>query len=102
MVPRRMKSRGLKGNYGADDPEGAETVAAPATVSGEPSVISSTTGGPFNRGRLGKVGARRRPASQETCHRKTVFNRATGMSQQTGELLMATFVQTARPTTIAA
>src|SRR5215469_13063529 len=33
-VPRRIDSRGLKWEHGADDPIGAKTVTAPATVSG--------------------------------------------------------------------
>jgi hypothetical protein len=39
MVPEGMTSDGINREHGADDPNGAKTVAAPATVSGLPDVL---------------------------------------------------------------
>src|SRR4051794_24152063 len=54
--------QGINREHGEDDPIGAETVTAPATVSGEPAANS-------DHWETGKVGVRRGPVSQETCHR---------------------------------
>src|SRR5579863_3062210 len=62
MVPRRSKLQGIKRERGADL-DGSNAAAAPATVGGEPVAI-------LDHWETGKVGNRRRPASQETCHRK--------------------------------
>lgn len=66
--------QGINREHGADDPEGAEAVAAPATVSGEP--VAST-----DHWETGKVGIRQRPASQETCHREAVTQGSGGADQ---------------------
>jgi len=57
--------QGIKREHGEDDPIGAETVAAPATVSGEPAVNS-------DHWETGKVDDRRKAVSQETCLRDAV------------------------------
>ena len=54
------ETEGPNREYGEDDPIGAETVAAPATVSGE--VLMQ-----FATGKPGRPHQNHRPASQETC-----------------------------------
>ena len=56
----RSEAEGPNREYGEDDPIGAETVAAPATVSGE-DLMQFATGKP------GRPHQTHRPASQETC-----------------------------------
>jgi cobalt transporter subunit CbtB len=57
------KGGGPNREHGEDDPIGAESVTAPATVSGEGF-------GKLGHWATGKAAGTRRPASQETCHAK--------------------------------
>ena len=63
MVPQG-KAEGINREHGEDDPNGAETVAAPATVSGE-----ALSFAPLVYDREGRQVLR--PASQETCRHLT-------------------------------
>jgi len=58
---RSQTDFGPNREHGEDDPIGAETVTAPATVSGE----GFGSIGHWETGKAAKV---QRPASQETCH----------------------------------
>ena len=58
---RSQTDCGPNREHGEDDPIGAESVTAPATVSGE----GLGTSGHWETGKAAKV---QRPASQETCH----------------------------------
>jgi cobalt transporter subunit CbtB len=60
-VPASQTDGGPNREHGEDDPIGAESVTAPATVSGEGS-------GDHGHWETGKAAGTRRPASQETCH----------------------------------
>src|SRR4051794_25048322 len=61
MVPRRTKSRGLIGNTVRTTRTGADAVAAPATVSGEPVAITDHWAFP-GRSAIGRDPRARRPA----------------------------------------
>lgn len=83
-VSPRRRARGIKREHGEDDPIGAETVAAPATVSGcrsSPRWSSDRRGGPPGhpgamplRNAFGRPAGRQMigatSASQETCRRR--------------------------------
>ena len=58
---RSQTDFGPNREHGEDDPIGAETVTAPATVSGEDF-------GSIGHWETGKAAMVQRPASQETCH----------------------------------
>ncbi len=69
-----MRKR-LKREHGADDPNGAETVAAPATVSGKRIHTMSLA---ISREDVDAP----RPASQETCHRTTINHNGRGVPME--------------------
>ena len=59
--PERQRPAGMKREYGEEEPIGAESVTAPATVSGKRPV--RTTGHSAREGTASED-----PRSQETCH----------------------------------
>ena len=61
VVPASQTEGGPNREHGEDDPIGAESVAAPATVSGEGF-------GDHGHWETGKAAGTQGPASQETCH----------------------------------
>lgn len=92
-VSPRRRARGIKREHGEDDPIGAETVAAPATVSGcrsSPRWSSDRRGGPPGhpgamplRNAFGRPAGRQMigatSASQETCRQRLIHHVRAGM-----------------------
>jgi hypothetical protein len=86
MVPEGMTSDGINREHGEDDPNGAETVAAPATVSGLPDVlvVLLSSAMPLRKrfALRGKADVRRIFASQETCRQNSVHHPGRGCPER--------------------
>ena len=67
--------------HGADDPHGTKTVAAPATVSGLPSILVAHSAMPLCDPR-GKADGRRISVSQETCRQLSIHRHGRGSPEQ--------------------
>jgi hypothetical protein len=67
--------------HGADDPHGTKTVAAPATVSGLPSILVAHSAMPLCE-EHGKADGRRIFASQETCRHISIHRHGRGSPEQ--------------------
>lgn len=67
--------------HGADDPHGTKTVAAPATVSGLPSILVALGAMPLCE-RHGKADGRQISASQETCRHRSIHRHGRGSPEQ--------------------
>lgn len=67
--------------HGADDPHGTKTVAAPATVSGLPSILVAHSAMPLC-GQHGKADGQRIFVSQETCRHLSIHRHGRGSPEQ--------------------
>lgn len=67
--------------HGADDPHRTKTVAAPATVSGLPSILVAHSAMPLCDPH-GKADGRRISVSQETCRHRSIHRHGRGSPEQ--------------------
>lgn len=77
-------TREVEGNnreHGEEDPTGTKTVAAPATVSGLPSILVAPSAMPLCEPH-GKADGRRLSVSQETCRHISIHRHGRGSPKQ--------------------
>jgi hypothetical protein len=79
------EAEGNNREHGADDPHGTKTVAAPATVSGLPSILVAPSAMPLCD-RHGKADGRRISVSQETCRHLSIHRHGRGSPEQECEM----------------
>ena len=82
--------------HGADDPHGTKTVAAPATVSGLPSILVARSAMPLCNTH-GKADGRRISVSQETCRHLSIHRHGRGSPEQEPAMKMTSALRW-RPT----
>lgn len=75
------EAEGNNREHGADDPHGTKTVAAPATVSGLPSILVAHSAMPLRDPR-GKADGQRISVSQETCRHPSIHRHGRGSPEQ--------------------
>lgn len=84
-VPPPDDSEGINREHGAEDPVGTKTVAAPATVSGLPSILAARKRRATASDR-GKADGRQIFASQETCRQMSEKRSGRGVPMDTNWL----------------
>lgn len=75
------EAEGNNREHGADDPHGTKAVAAPATVSGLPSILVAHSAMPLCE-QHGKADGRRISVSQETCRHISIHRHGRGSPEQ--------------------